>query len=89
MRGCGNSSVVLGAYTDISFVNPPFFEESGLCRFDLQSPSTIMFLDLFYLYVYLVFEIQITAFSDLNLKARSVESETLWSSCRSEICSGT
>ena len=39
-------------------------------------------------YVYLVFEIQITAFSDLNLKARSVGSETLWPSCRSEICSG-
>ena len=58
------------------------------CRFDLRSPSTIMFLDLFYFYVYLEFEIQITAFSDLNLKARSVGSETLSPSCRSEICSG-
>ena len=57
-------------------------------RFDLLSPSTIMFLDLFYFYVYLEFEIQITAFSDLNLKARSVGSETLSPSCRSEICSG-
>ena len=65
-----------------------FFEESDLFRFYLRSPSTIMFLDLFYFYVYLEFEIQITAFSDLNLKARSVGSETLSPSCRSEICSG-